>query len=190
VPYAIVERRAPQLQVRDAADVQAAPPPPIDEYLSNSTVGSDDEAPAARRAPSKVVALRHMRLAMGKISASRAAATITETQTAEAKKKKRKRTRPTESVDMATVSSSVETIEVNDEDGDAESPGAIVALSTGTPCRAVSTEEQTVEMPRRMSATEERPRSSADTVRDLESHKKVRKVPPKPCKPGLRSATK
>jgi hypothetical protein len=106
------------------------------------------------------------------------------------KKKKRKRTRPTMSVDMATVSSSVETIEVDDEEGGAESPGATVAPSAGTPRRAVSTEEQAVETPRRTSATEEHSRSSADTVGDLGSHKRVRKAPPKPCKPGLRSATK
>jgi hypothetical protein len=44
-------------KVRNVADVQAAPPPPIDEYVSDSTVGSDNEAPAAlRRAPSKVTA--------------------------------------------------------------------------------------------------------------------------------------
>jgi hypothetical protein len=42
--------------------VQAAPPPPIDEYLSNSTVGSDEEALAtSRRAPSKVIAPRRTR---------------------------------------------------------------------------------------------------------------------------------
>jgi hypothetical protein len=49
-------------KVRDAADVQAAPAPPIDEYVSDPTVGSDDEAPAtSRRAPSKVAAPRRMR---------------------------------------------------------------------------------------------------------------------------------
>jgi hypothetical protein len=41
-------------KVRGTADVQAAPPPPIDEYLSDSMVGSDNEAPTARRVPSKV----------------------------------------------------------------------------------------------------------------------------------------
>jgi hypothetical protein len=66
-------------KVRDVADIQAAPPPPIDEYLSDSMVGSDDEAPAARRAPSKVAALRRTQQATGKISASRAAATIAAT---------------------------------------------------------------------------------------------------------------
>jgi hypothetical protein len=44
-------------KVRNIADVQAAPRPPIDEYISDPMVWSDDEAPAmSRRAPSKVVA--------------------------------------------------------------------------------------------------------------------------------------
>jgi hypothetical protein len=46
-------------KVRDAADVQAAPPPPVDEYVSDSTVGSNNEASALScRAPSKVAAPR------------------------------------------------------------------------------------------------------------------------------------
>jgi hypothetical protein len=170
--------------------VQAAPPPPIDEYLSDSTVGRDGEAPSMQRVPSKVAAPRRTWQATGKISASRAAATTAATQTVEAKKKKRKRTRSTVLVDTTTVSSSVETIEVDDEEGDAESPGATTAPSAGTPHKAVSMEEQAVETPRQTSATEERPRSSVDTVGDLGSHKRVRKAPPKPCKPGLRSVTK
>jgi hypothetical protein len=32
-------------KVRNVADVQAAPAPPIDQYVSDSTVGSDNEAP-------------------------------------------------------------------------------------------------------------------------------------------------
>jgi hypothetical protein len=36
-------------KVRDVADLQAAPPPPVDEYVSDSTVGSDSEAPATLR---------------------------------------------------------------------------------------------------------------------------------------------
>jgi hypothetical protein len=44
-------------KVHDVADVQAAPAPPINEYISDSTVGSDNEASAvSRRAPSKVAA--------------------------------------------------------------------------------------------------------------------------------------
>jgi hypothetical protein len=66
-------------KVRDVADVQAAPAPPVDEYISDSTVGSDDEAPATshiHRAPSKVTAPRLTRQATGKLSISRAATTI------------------------------------------------------------------------------------------------------------------
>jgi hypothetical protein len=56
------------------ADVQAAPPPLVDEYVSDLTVGSDNEAPAtSRRAPSKVAAPRRTRQTAGKIPASQAA---------------------------------------------------------------------------------------------------------------------
>jgi hypothetical protein len=167
-------------KVRDAAYVHVAPRPPIEEYISNSSVGSDDEAPAARRTPSKVAAPRRTRQETRKIPASRAAAMIAATQTAEAKKKKRKRTRSTVSVDTTTVSSGVETIEVDGKEGDTESPGTTAA----------STEEQAMEMPCQMSATKESPWSSSDTVGDLGSHKRARKAPPKPCKLSLRSATK
>jgi hypothetical protein len=64
----------------------------------------------------------------GKISTSRAAATIAATQTAEAKKKKRKQTRSTVLVDTATVSSDVETINVDDEEGD------IIERNCGSVC--------------------------------------------------------
>jgi hypothetical protein len=33
-------------KVRDVADVQVVPPPPVDEYVSDSMVGSEDDAPA------------------------------------------------------------------------------------------------------------------------------------------------
>jgi hypothetical protein len=124
------------------------------------------------------------------MSASRAAATIAATQTAEAKKKKRKQTRSTVSVDTTTVSSDVETIDVDNEEGDIESPSATVAPSVGTPCRAASPEKQAMETPHQTSSMQERPRSGADMVGDLGSHKRARKAPPKLCKPGLRSATK
>jgi hypothetical protein len=56
-------------KVRDVADVKAAPQPPIEEYISESLVGSDDDAPATRRVPPKVAtfASRHTRQATGKI---------------------------------------------------------------------------------------------------------------------------
>jgi hypothetical protein len=79
-------------------------------------MGSDNEAPTtSRRAPSKVTALRRTRQTAGKISDSQAA-----TQAAVAKKRKRKQTRSAVSVDTTTVSSNVETIDVDDGEGDAE----------------------------------------------------------------------
>jgi hypothetical protein len=65
-----------------------------------------------------------------------------------------------------------------------------VALSAGTPRRVSSPVKQAVEMPIQMSKTQERPMSSTDTMGDLGSHKRVKKGPHKPCKPGLRLATK
>jgi hypothetical protein len=126
-------------KVRNAADVQAALAPPIDEYVSDSTVRSDDEAPSTScRASSKVAAPRRTWQTAGKISASRVAASIAATQTAEAKKKKRKHTRSTVSFDMTIVSSDVETIDVDDEVANVESPSTTAAPSAGTPRRAVS----------------------------------------------------
>jgi hypothetical protein len=57
-------------KARDVADVQAVTPPPVDEYVSDSTVGSDSKAPTSRRAPSKVVAPRRTRQIAGKIPTS------------------------------------------------------------------------------------------------------------------------
>jgi hypothetical protein len=127
---------------------------------------------------------------MGKISASRATATIAATQTADAKKKKRKQTKSMMLVDTTMVNSGVETIEVDDNESDAESPSATTASSAGTPRKAASVEEQAVGTPRQTLATQECPRSSADTVGDLGSHKRAIKAPPKPCNPSLRSAIK
>jgi hypothetical protein len=126
----------------------------------------------------------------GKISASWAAASIAATQTAEVKKKKRKWTRLTVSVDMTTVCSDVEIIDVDDEEGDVESPSATAAPSAGRPRRAVSPIKQAVETPRQMSKAQELPNSGTDTVGDLGSHKWAKKASPKPCKPDLKSATK
>jgi hypothetical protein len=166
-----------------------APPPPIKEYIFDSTVGSDDEAPVVQRASFRVAAPRHTRQATVKMLTSRATATIAATQAAEAKKK-RKRTRSMVSVDMTTVSSDVKTTEVDDEEGDTESPGATGAPSARTPHRATSMEERVVETSRWTSATEECPRSIADTVGDPGSRKRAMKAHPKPCKPDLMSATK
>jgi protein required for attachment to host cells len=85
------------------------------------------------------------------------------------------------SADTTTISSDVETINVDDEEGDAQSPKATTSLSPG---------KQAVETPHQTSKTQGRSMSSTDPVGDLGSHKRMKKAPPKPCKPGLRSATK
>jgi hypothetical protein len=114
-------------KVRDVADVQAAPVPPVGEYISDSTVGSDNEAhTTSHRVPSKVVAPRRTRQTAGKIPAFQAV-----TQAAEAKKRKRKRARSIVSTDMTTISSDVETIGIDNGEGDIETPKAIAALSPG-----------------------------------------------------------
>jgi hypothetical protein len=114
-------------KVRDVVDMQAAPAPPIDEYVFDSTVGSDNEAPtASRRAPSKVAAPRRTQQTAGKIPASQVA-----TQVAEVNKRRGKRTMSAVSTDTTTISSDVETIDIDDEEGDAQSPKATTALSPG-----------------------------------------------------------
>jgi hypothetical protein len=101
-------------KVRSVADVQAVPPPPVEEYISDSTVGSDSEAPTTyRRSPSKVAAPRCTRQTAGKIPASQAA-----TQVAEAKKRRGKRTRSAVSADTTTRSSDVETIDIEEDESD------------------------------------------------------------------------
>jgi hypothetical protein len=138
---------------------------------------SDNEAPAtSRRAPSKVVAPRRTRQTAGKIPASQAP-----TQAAEEKKRKGKRTRSAVSADTTTISFDVETIDVDDGEDDVQSPKATTAPSPG---------KHAVETPHQTSKTQGRSSSSTDPVGDLGSHKRMKKAPPKPCKPGLRSATK
>jgi hypothetical protein len=164
-------------KVRDVADVQAVPAPPIDEYVSDSTVGSDNEAlTTSRRAPSKVIVPRRTRQTAGEIPASQAA-----TQAAEAKKRKGKRTKSAVSADSTIISFDVETIDVDDGEGDMQSPKSTTASSP---------EKQVVETPRQTSKMQGRSTSSIDLVGDLGSHKRMKKAWLKPCKPGLRSATK
>jgi hypothetical protein len=94
--------------------MQAAPPPLVDEYVSDSTVGRDSEVPtASRRGQSKVATPRRTRQTVGKIPASQAAP-----QVAEAKKRRGKRTRSVVSVDTTTKSSDVETINIEEDEGD------------------------------------------------------------------------
>jgi hypothetical protein len=104
-------------KVRAAADAQATPQQCIEEYISDFSVGSDDDAPTARSASPKVAATapRRTRQTTGKMFASRVAVTITTTHMVEAKKKKRKRTEPAVSADTVTLSSRVETINIKDE---------------------------------------------------------------------------
>jgi hypothetical protein len=64
-----------------------------------------------------VTVSRRTRQTTGKIPASQAA-----TQVAEAKKRRGKWTRSAVSADTTTISSDVETIDVDDEEGDAQSP--------------------------------------------------------------------
>jgi hypothetical protein len=143
-------------KVRNVADVQAAPPPPIDDYVSNSTVRSDNEAPAAlRRAPSKVAAPRRTRQTAGNIPASQAA-----TQVAEAMKRRGKRTRSAVSTDTTTISSNVETIDVDDEGGDVQSPKETMVPSPG---------KQAVETPRPTSRMQGRSTSSTDPAGNVGS---------------------
>jgi hypothetical protein len=77
--------------------------------------------------------------------------------------------------DTTMISSDVETIDIDDGEGDVKSPKATAAPSLG---------KQAVEMPRQASKTQERPASSTNPVGDLGSHKRMKKAPPKPCKPG------
>jgi hypothetical protein len=62
-------------------DVQTAPQPPIEDYVSDSLVGSDDDTPATRRVLPKVAtsAPRCTRQTTGKIPTFRAAAMIAAT---------------------------------------------------------------------------------------------------------------
>jgi hypothetical protein len=101
-------------KVRDVVDMQAAPPPPIDEYISDLTVGSDSEAPAtSHRAPSRVATPRCTWQPAAKIPASQGA-----TQIAKAKKRRGKQTRSAVSADTTTKSSDVEAINIEDDEGD------------------------------------------------------------------------
>jgi hypothetical protein len=78
-----------------------------------------------------------MRQTTGIMSASRAAATIAATQTTEVKKKKRKRVGSAVSVDMATASSDIETINAQEEEDDAKLPDAAVVAPAKTPARSL-----------------------------------------------------
>jgi hypothetical protein len=126
-----------------------------------------------------------MRQTTGIMSASRAAATIAATQTTEVKKKKRKRVGSAVSVDMATASSDIETINAQEEEDDAKLPDAAVVAPAKTPRKVAATEERVMETPRRAVAVEERSRLGADVLADVRSQKRVRRARLSPSSPYL-----
>jgi hypothetical protein len=117
-----------------------------------------------------------MRQTTGKIPASQAA-----TQIVEAKKRTGKQTRCTVSADTTIVSSDVETSDVEDDEGDVQSPKATMAPSPG---------RQAAETPHPTPRAQGRFTLSTDPAAHVRSNKRMKRAPPKLCKPGLRSATK
>jgi hypothetical protein len=85
------------------------------------------------------------------------------------------------SVDTTTKSSDVGTIEVEEEEGDVQSPKATTAPALG---------RQEAETPRPAPGVQRLSTSSTGPADDAGSNKRLKKAPPKPCKPNLRSATK
>jgi hypothetical protein len=94
------------------------------------------------------------------------------------------------SVDMTTISSDAETIDFDDGRGRHRVTKRNCGSARGDTYRAASPVKQAVETPRQMSKTQERPKLRTDMMGDFGSHKRAKKAPLKPCKPGLRSATK
>jgi hypothetical protein len=117
-----------------------------------------------------------MRQTAGKITASQVVA-----QVVEAKKMRGKRTRYAVSVDTTMMSSDIEAIDVEDDEGDVQSPKATTAPSSG---------RQVAETPRLAPGAQGRSTSSTGPADDVGSKKRLKKASPKPCKPNLRSATK
>jgi hypothetical protein len=78
-------------------------------------------------------------------------------------------------------SSDVKTIDVEEDEGDVQSPKATTAPSPG---------RQAAETPRLAPGVQGRSTSSTGPADDAGSNKRWKKAPPKPCKPNLRSATK
>jgi hypothetical protein len=103
------------------------------------------------------------------------------TQVAEVKKRRGKRIRSAVSADITMRSSDVETIDVEEDEGDVQSPKATTTPSPG---------RQAAETPRPTARVQGRPTSSTGQADDARSNKRFKKAPPKPCKPNLRLATK
>jgi hypothetical protein len=97
------------------------------------------------------------------------------------KKRRGKRTRSAMSAETTSKSSDVETIDVEENEGDVQSPRATTVPSQG---------RLAAETTRPAPGAQGLSTSSTGQVDDAESNKRLKKAPPKPCKPGLRSATK
>jgi hypothetical protein len=85
------------------------------------------------------------------------------------------------SADTTTKSSDVETINIDEDEGDVQSPKATTAPSPG---------RQAVETPRPTPGAQGLSTSSTGPADDVGSNKRLKKAPPKPYKPNLRPATK
>jgi hypothetical protein len=79
------------------------------------------------------------------------------------------------------MSSDVKAIDIEDDEGNVQSPKAIAAPSPGG---------QAAETPHPAPRAQERATSSTDPASDVGLNKRMKKAPPKPCKLGLRSTTK
>jgi hypothetical protein len=83
------------------------------------------------------------------------------------------------------------TINVEEEEkDDVRSPGAVTLPPAKTPHNVVSMEERATKTPRRAIAAKECSRLGADVPGDVGSQKRAKKGPPRPIRPGLRSAIK
>jgi autotransporter adhesin len=96
------------------------------------------------------------------------------------KKRRGKWTRSALSVDTATKSSDIKTIDIEENEGDVQSSKARTALSP---------ERQAAETPCPAPGVQGLSTSSTSPADDAGSNKRLNKAPPKPCKPNLRSAT-
>jgi hypothetical protein len=92
-----------------------------------------------------------------------------------------KRTRSAVSVDTTTMSSDVEAVDIEDDEGDVQSPKATTAPSPAG---------QATERPHPPPMAQGRSTSTTGPTGNVGSNKRMKKALPKPCKPSLRSATK
>jgi hypothetical protein len=97
------------------------------------------------------------------------------------KKRRGKWTRSAVSANTTSKSSDIETIDVEEDEGDVQSLRATTAPSPGP---------RAAETPRPAPWAQGLSTSSTSPADDAGSNKRLKKAPPKPCKPGLKSATK